>query len=92
MSNILPDTTTTTEPTIKTPDWATKTSEPEDGSHSGEITVGPVTLYLEQIVHFGGAVEPMYVWMPEAEQIGGAQECRDLAAALMEAARVIDNA
>jgi hypothetical protein len=78
--------------TLTTPAWATKTVEPEDGSHSGQVTVGPVTLHLEQIIHFKGDLEPMYVWMPEDEQILGAQACRDLAAALLAAAEVIEAA
>ena len=96
MSNTMSDpstTNTTDQPTIlTTPAWATKTHQPEDGSHSGEVTVGSITLHLEQIIHFDGSLEPMYVWMPEEEQILGAQACCDLAAALMEAARVIDTA
>ena len=78
--------------TLTTPAWATKTHQPEDGSHSGEITVGPVHLCLEQIIHFDGSLEPMYVWMPEEEQILGALACRDLAAALQAAAEVIEAA
>ena len=80
------------QPTLTPPAWATKTIEPEPGSHSGEVTVGPVTLGLEQVVHFNGSLEPMYVWMPEEEQILGAQACRDLAAALLAAAEVIEAA
>ena len=83
---------TTDQPTLTTPAWASKTIEPEDGSHSGEVTVGPVTLNLEQVVHFNGSLEPMYVWMPEDEQILGALACRDLAAALLAAAEVIEAA
>jgi hypothetical protein len=86
-------TNTTDQPTIlTTPAWATKTYQPDDGSHSGEVTVGPVTLNLEQVVHFDGSLEPMYVWMPDEEQILGAQACRDLAAALLAAAEVIEAA
>ena len=85
-------TTTSTDQTLTTPAWASKTREPEDGSHSGEVTVGPVTLHIEQIIPFGGGSTPIYVWMPEAEQILGAQQCRDLAAALLKAAEIIDNA
>lgn len=78
--------------TLTTPAWATKTHWPEDGSHSGQVTVGPVTLHLEQIIRFDGSLEPMYVWMPEEEQILGALACRDLAAALLAAAEVIEAA
>lgn len=75
--------------TLTTPAWATKTVEPEPGSHSGEVTVGPVTLALEQVVYFDGSVEPMYVWMPEEVPTLDVQGCRDLAAALLAAAEVI---
>lgn len=80
------------QPTVATPAWADTTREPEDGDHSGSLTVGPFTLNLSQTIHFDGGVEPITVWMPEQETIGGAQACRDFAAALLEAARVIDNA
>ena len=93
MSSIMSDTTTTTErTTLTTPAWATKTIEPEDGSHSGEVTVGPVTLGLGQDIRFDGSLEPICVWIPEVDRLEGAQACRDLAAALLEAARVIEAA
>jgi hypothetical protein len=90
MSIIMQDTTTTT--TLKTPAWATKTIEPDDGSHEGKVTVGPVTLSLGQNIRFNGEPEPIHVWLPEVERLEGAQACRDLAAALLEAARVIEAA
>ncbi len=74
------------------PAWATSTIEPEDGSHEGHVTVGDVTLSIGQDIRFNGEPEPIYVWLPEVERVDGAQACRDLAAALMEAARVIDAA
>ena len=75
-----------------TPAWATNTIEPEDGSHEGEVTVGDVTLKLGQNITLTNDLEPIYVWLPEVERVVGAQACRDLAAALMEAARVIEAA
>jgi hypothetical protein len=85
-------TDTNDQTTIETPAWASATREPEDGDHSGSVTVGPWTLHLSQDIHFGGGVEPITVWFPEQEVIGGAQDCRDLAAALLAAADVIDAA
>lgn len=84
--------TTTDQTTLTTPVWASKTIQPDDGSHSGQVTVGPVTLTITQTIPFVGDPEPLYVWLPEVEGLSGAQACRDLAAALMEAAQVIDNA
>ena len=84
--------TTTTLTTLATPTWASSTIEPEEGSHEGEVTVGDVTLKLGQNITFTGDLEPIYVWLPEVERVVGAQACRDIAAALMEAARVIEAA
>ena len=84
--------TTTDQITLTTPAWASSTIEPEDGSHEGEVTVGDVTLKLGQNITFTDDLEPIYVWLPEVERVVGAQACRDLAAALMEAARVIEAA
>ena len=85
--------TETTETTsLTTPAWATKTIEPEDGGHEGHVTVGDVTLTLGQDIPFTGEPEPIYVWLPEVERVVGAQACRDLAAALVEAARIIEAA
>ena len=80
------------ETTLTTPTWASSTIEPEEGSHEGEVTVGDVTLKLGQNIRFTGEPEPIYVWLPEVERLVGAQACRDLAAALLEAARVIEAA
>jgi hypothetical protein len=76
--------------TLTTPAWATKTIEPDDGSHEGHVTVGDVTLSLGQNIPFNGEPEPIHVWLPEVDRVVGAQDCRDLAAALLEAARIID--
>jgi hypothetical protein len=80
--------------TITSPAWASSTTEPEEGSHDGHVTVGPVTLSLGQDIRFNGEPEPIYVWLPEDDdnRLYGAQACRDLAAALLEAARVIEAA
>jgi hypothetical protein len=74
------------------PAWATGTYYPEDGSYTGEVTVGDVTLSIGQAITFGGGVEPIHVWLPEVERVFGAQACRDLAAAWLEAARIIEAA
>ena len=94
-------TATTTERTVSEielafprPAWAEKTHYPEEGSHEGKVTVGPITLTLGQdIIPFtSDDLEPIYVWLPEVERLFGAQACRDIAAALLEAARVIEAA
>ena len=96
MSTILHDSAMShdaTKSVLTTPAWATSTIEPEDGGHEGKVTVGPVTLSLGQDIPFTGVTGPIYVWLPEeCDRVFGAQACRDLAAALMEAARIIDNA
>ena len=92
MSTIMQESTTTTTTTLPTPTWATKTIEPEGGSHEGHVTVGDVTLMLGQDIPFTGESAPIYVWLPEVERVVGAQDCRDLAAALLEAARIIEAA
>jgi hypothetical protein len=78
--------------TLTTPAWASRTIEPDDGSHEGSVTVGDVTLSIGQNIRFNGEPEEIHVWLPEVERLDGAQACRDLAAALLEAAKVIDNA
>ena len=77
---------------MTTPAWATSTIEPEDGGHQGVVTVGGVSLVLGQDIHFNGESSPIHVWLPEVERVFGAQACRDLAAALMEAAKTIEAA
>jgi hypothetical protein len=74
------------------PAWATETYYPEDGSYTGEVTVGDVTLSIGQDITFGGETQPIHVWLPEVERLEGAQACRDLAAALLEAAQIIEAA
>ena len=88
MSTIMQESTTNT--TLPTPTWATKTIEPEGGSHEGHVTVGDVTPSIGQDIPFTGEPAPIYVWLPEVDRVVGAQACRDLAATLMEAARIIE--
>jgi hypothetical protein len=87
MSTIMHDATKSHE----RPAWATSTILPEDGSHYGTVTVGPVTLSIGQDIPFTGEPEPIHVWLTEVLVVG-AQACRDLAAALLEAARIIEAA
>ena len=72
------------------PAWATETYYPEDGSYTGPVTVGDVTLSIGQVITFGGETQPIHVWLPEVERLFGAQDCRGLAAALLEAAKIIE--
>jgi hypothetical protein len=92
MSATTLDGTTFERTTFPRPAWAESTIYPEDGSHEGEVTVGDVTLKLGQDIPFAGGPEPIYVWLPEDDKLVGAQPCRDLAAALLEAARIIEAA
>jgi len=94
MSTILHDATMVHDATKshERPAWASSTTEPEDGSHYGTVTVGPVTLSIGQDIPFTGESEPIHVWLDEIEMLVGAQACRDLAAALLEAARIIEAA
>jgi hypothetical protein len=90
MSTMLHNRTTST--TLPAPTWATSTIESEGGSHEGKVTVGDVTLSIGQDIPFTGEPAPIYVWLPEVERVVGAQACRDLAAALLEAATIIEAA
>jgi len=47
---------------------------------------------IGQDIPFTGEPEPIYVWLPEVDRVFGAQDCRDLAATLLEAARIIEAA
>jgi len=76
---------------LTTPAWASSTREPDDGYHQGHVTLGDVTLDLGQNIRFNGEPEVVHVWV-EVERLEGAPACRGLAAALLEAARVIDGA
>ncbi len=93
MSTMMHDATMSHDATaLSTPAWATSTIAPDDGSHQGTVTVGPVTLTITQTIPFAGDPEPLYVWLPEVEGLDSAQACPDLAAALLEAAKVIEAA
>jgi hypothetical protein len=93
-------TATTTERTtvpeyelaFPTPAWASSTQYPEEGSHEGTVTVGPVSLDLVQVITFGGKPSPLLVYLPETDAPVDAQACRDIAAALLEAAKIIEAA
>ena len=74
------------------PAWATETYYPEDGSYTAMVTVGDVSLQLAQTIAFGGEPSPVMVYLPEGEYKVDAQGCRDLVAALLEAARIIEAA
>jgi len=84
--------TTTDQTTLTTPAWASSTHEPEAGSYEGTVSVGNVTLTLGQDIPFTGDRGPIYVWLPEVDRLFGAQACRNLAVALMEAVRIIEAA
>ena len=74
------------------PAWAGKTHYPEEGSHTGTVSVGNVTLTLGQEIPLVGEPTMIYVWLPEVDRLFGAQACRNLAVALMEAVRIIEAA
>lgn len=84
-----------------TPTWATKTTEStklDSGFHTAKVTVADVTVEITQVID-----EPDSTWSgtwgvatPIVDLDGitevDAQGCRDLAAALLKAAEIIDNA
>ena len=93
-------TTIETTTTFPPPGWATTTREPKDGDfgmHSATIAVRNGahqvigTIELNQIVCPDGSLEPL-LCDPDDWTDLDAQGCRDLAAALLKAAQVIDNA
>ena len=86
------DGTTFEQAAFPRPGWASKTHYPEDGTHEGHVTVGNVSLMLEQVIAFGGEPSPLMVYLPETDAPVDAQACRDIAAALLEAARIIEAA
>jgi len=100
MSNTMTDTT------ITRPTWATETTEPEveqvaKGFHTTRVIVGDFGVLLNQYIHADGTSEPVTAdltefWKTEESGTrdlfaGTAQECRDLAAALLKAATIIDD-
>ena len=82
------------------PAWATETSEPnelgEGAMHATTITVGKGSILVDQLINPDGSLEPVFVYPDSGKVISGddwdAQDCRDLAAALLKAAEIIDNA
>jgi len=100
MSNTMSDTTTVR------PTWATETTEPEveqvaKGFHTTRVVVGDFGVLLNQYIHADGTAEPVTADLEEFGRTeaavtrdlfaGTAQECRDLAAALLKAATIIDD-
>ena len=101
MSNTMSDTT------ITRPTWASETTEPvaiekSPGWHTTRVVVGDFGVLLNQYIHADGTSEPVHAdltefWKTEESGTremfdGDAQKCRDLAAALLEAARIIEAA
>jgi len=84
--------TASEEAAFPRPGWATSSHYPEAGSHEGTVSVGNVTLTLGQEIPFTGEPTMIYVWLPEVDRLFGAQACRNLAVALMEAVRIIEAA
>jgi len=83
--------TTTTRPA-----WATETQEPVPetgtlGMHSATIKVCNGFIELNQVIDLDGSLGPV-LCDPDDWSDCDAQDCRDLAAALVEAARIIEAA
>jgi hypothetical protein len=85
--------------TMTCPTWATETVEPSPGTfgiHTRTVTVGDVTIEVDQVIDLDGdgSPEPVLANLSGIDVYADcdAQGCRDLAAALLEAARIIDNA
>jgi hypothetical protein len=96
MSNTMSDTTTVR------PTWATEMTEPvvteeSRGYHTTEVTVGDFGVTLNQWIHADGTSEPVHADLEEFGTPGdwltacSAQQCRDLASALLKAATIIDD-
>ena len=82
--------------TLTRPAWATRTYEPvpEDGAlgmHSATIAAGNGSIELNQVIKLDGSLGPL-LCDPDNWTDCDAQDCRDLAAALLEAARIIEGA
>ncbi|MHB8274730.1 MAG: hypothetical protein ACYDC9_08210 [Dermatophilaceae bacterium] len=78
------------------PSWATSTVEPVPetgtlGMHSATVTVGDVSFDIDQVIGMDGSLGPVLA-DPDGWTDCDAQGCRDLAAALLEAARIIEEA
>jgi hypothetical protein len=89
--------------TMTRPIWATETSEPvaieeSRGYHTTRVTVGDFGVVLNQWIHADGTSEPVHANLEEFGTPGdwltdcSAQQCRDLAAALLKAATIIEAA
>ena len=88
--------------TTARPAWATETTEPTEGYggfHTAKVTVADVTVEINQVIGepdnstwsgTWGVAAPI-VDLCEITEVD-AQGCRDLAAALLEAARIIEAA
>ena len=82
--------------TMTRPAWATSTREPSPetgtlGMHSATIKVGSGSIELDQVIELDGSLGPV-LCDPDDWSDCDAQDCRDIAAALLEAAEIIDNA
>jgi hypothetical protein len=78
------------------PDWATETVEPTPetyGMYSATIAVGDISIRVDQVIDADGdgTPEPVLARL-DIDVDCDAQACRDLATALLEAARIIDSA
>jgi len=85
------------------PSWATETSEPnelgEGAMHTAKVTVADITVEITQVIGEPDLSTWSGTWgvaTPIVDLNGitevDAQGCRDLAAALLKAAEIIDNA
>ena len=84
--------------TMTRPVWATETIGPDrggDGVHQAVVTVGNFSLRISQVFDLEELIEPVFCDFDSIaihDDGGSAQDCRDLAAALLEAARIIEAA
>lgn len=85
--------------TLTRPAWATRTIEPDRrgdfGVHQATVTVGNVTIGVDQVIDLdSSSPEPVFADLNNVnvDADWDAQDCRDLAAALLKAAEIIDNA
>lgn len=82
--------------TMTRPGWATETREPrpEDGDlgmHSARIAVCNGYISLNQVIEMDGTLGPL-LCDPDDWTDCDPQDCRDLAAALLKAAAIIEAA
>jgi hypothetical protein len=82
---------------VRRPAWATETIEPDpstgaDGCHRRSITVGDASIIVEQFFDDQGPCPVLAVLTDDdAFKEWDARGCRDLATALLEAARIIES-